>query len=126
HFIRFFLFGASVMCGGPGGLQCEPSGPGPHQSCVEFGPFHSSHIFREGSVRRFSREYPIATANRSAPSPQSMTCPVLRITSRATRQTFFIFLTPPTEPALRVGPCMQHESSSTTPSSFGSPPSPTV
>src|SRR5579872_3214635 len=34
--------------------------------------------------------------------------------------------TPPTEPAIRVGPCMQHESSSTTSSSLGRPPSPTL
>src|SRR5208282_2807644 len=48
------------------------------------------------------------------------------MTAFETSETFLMFRTPPTDPARRVGPCMQHASSSTTPSSFGSPPSPTL
>ena len=91
----------------------------------ELNSFHSSQILRERSVSRFSRGNPIATANRSAPSPTSMTWPVCSITALATIETFLILRTPPTEPARRVGPCMQQASSSTTPSSLGKPPRPT-
>ncbi len=44
-----------------------------------------------------------------------------RVKPRRTRHR-----TAATEPARRVGPCMQQASSSTTPSSFGKPPRPTV
>ena len=99
--------------------------PGPHQSRSELNSFHSSQILRERSVSRFSRGKPMATANFSAPSPTSMTWPVCSITARPTIDTFLMLRTPPTEPARRVGPCMQQESSSTTPSSLGKPPRPT-
>ena len=48
-----------------------------------------------------------------------------RITAFATLETFWMLRAPPTDPARLVGPCMQQASSSTTPSSFGKPPSPT-
>ena len=106
--------------------KCESASPGPHQSSLELYSFHSCQIFRECSVNRFSRGNPIATAKRSAPSPTSMTWPVCNMTALATSETFLMLRTPPTEPARRDGPCIQQESSSTTPSSFGSPPRPTL
>ena len=125
--MRLIFICHSSDCGEPGltrFFQFGLASPGPHQS--EWVSFHSSQIFRECSVSRFSREKPWATANRSAPSPTSMTWPVWAITDLATCDTFLILRTPPTEPARRVGPCMQHESNSTTPSSFGKPPRPTL
>src|SRR5262249_6865833 len=100
--------------------------PGPHQSLLEWNSFQSNQILRECSVNRFSRGYPCDTAKRSAPSPTSMTCPVCSMTALDTRETFLMLRTPPTEPARRVGPCIQQASSSTTPSSLGKPPSPTL
>lgn len=98
--------------------------PGPHQSvCV---CFHSSHSFLVLSVNRFSGGKPCATANFSAPSPTSITWPVCKRTAFASSETFLMLRTPPTAPAVRVGPCMQHASNSTTPSSFGRPPRPTL
>ena len=108
-----------------GAFQPGSARPGPHQSPVEWYSFHSSQILRECSVNKFSRGKPIATANRSAPSPTSITWPVCSITALATIETFFILRTPPTDPARRVGPCIQQASSSTTPSSLGIPPNPT-
>ncbi len=115
-----------VVDGNAGGFQCGSANPGPHQSSVEWCSFQSSQILRERSVSRFSRGKPMATANRSAPSPTSMTWPVCSMTALATSETFLMLRTPPTDPARRVGPCMQQASSSTTPSSLGRPPSPTL
>src|ERR1700674_3322617 len=114
-----------VIVDGDGGVQCGSANPGPHQSSVEWYSFQSSQILRERSVSRFSRGKPMAAANLSAPSPTSMTWPVCSITALETAETFLMLRTPPTDPARRLGPCMQQASSSTTPSSLGRPPSPT-
>src|SRR5205823_2849868 len=111
---------------GPGGRQFGLSSPGPHQSWLELVSFHSSHTLRECSVSRFSFGSPIAYPKRSAPSPTSITWPVCRRTMLASCETFLMLRTPPTLPAVRVGPCIRQESSSTTPSSLGSPPRPTL
>src|SRR5579859_645911 len=47
------------------------------------------------------------------------------MTALPAMETFLMLRTPPTAPARLVGPCMQQESSSTTPSSLGRPPRPT-
>ncbi len=44
-------------------------------------------------MSRFSRGNPTATANRSAPSPTSMTCPVCSITAFETSETFLMLRT---------------------------------
>ena len=110
----------------PGKRYLGDASPGPHQSLSDMVSFHSSHTLRERSVSRFSRGKPMATANCCAPSPTSITWPVCSITAFESSETFLISRTPATDPAMRVGPCMQQASSSTTPSSLGSPPRPTL
>src|SRR5712664_2551543 len=87
--------------------------------------FHASQILRECSVRRFISSNPSATANRRAPSPTIMTWLVFSITVFASRETFLMRRTLATDPARCVGPCITLASSSTSPSSLGSPPYPT-
>src|SRR5712692_617374 len=85
------------ICNGAGGFQLGSAIPGPHQSWLELDSFHNCHILRECSV-----------------------------TVLASDATFLMSWTAPTAPARRVGPCMQQASSSTMPSSLGSPPKPTL
>src|SRR5581483_2094113 len=96
--------------------------PGPHQSRCELLSFHRSQTLWERSVSSSSLGKPMTRANRSAPSPTSITWPVCSMTALASSDGFFVQRTPATDPARLVGPCMQQESSSTTPSSFGRPP----
>ncbi len=98
--------------------------PGPHQSAWD--SFHSSHTLRVSSVSRSSRLNPRATAKRSAPSPTSITWPVWSMTSVPALRRCECCARRPPRPARREGPCMQLASSSTTPSSFGRPPRPTL
>ena len=128
----FSIFSMSCCCSSvmsppvSGNLKFGLASPGPHQSSVDMVSRHSCQVLRERSVSRFSLGKPISSPNFDAPSPTSMTWPVCSITVFASSETFLISCTPATEPAMRVGPCMQQESSSTTHSSFGSPPSPTL
>src|SRR5882762_5901956 len=92
-----------AVVGDDGGVQCGSARPGPHQSSVEWYSFHRSQILRERSVSRFSRGKPMATANRSAPSPTSITWPVCSMTALATSETFLMLRTPPTDPTRRAG-----------------------
>src|SRR5215472_6575928 len=109
-----------------GAFQLGSAMPGPHQSRSELYSFHNCQILRECSVNRFSLGKPMSSPKRVAPSPTSITCPVCSITVLAREATFLMSCTAPTEPALRVGPCMQQESNSTTQSSLGRPPNPTL
>src|ERR1035441_9936668 len=113
-------------------LRCSLGGasnPGPQLVCPlpsrsDF--FQVSHCMRESSVSRLSSWNPMSLANRSAPSPTSIMWSVCSITNRATLEGVLILRSAPTAPPRREGPCMQLASSSTTPSSFGSPPYPTL
>src|SRR5947208_13598581 len=111
-------------CRGAGGLQLGSAIPGPHQSWLELASFHNCQILREFSVRRCSLGKPMSRPNLLAPSPTSITCPVCSITVLASAATFLMSCTPPTQPARRVGPCMQQRYSYTTHSALGSPPRP--
>ena len=80
---------------------------------------------RARSVSRLISGTPQARAKRVAPSPASITWSLFSITILASRATFLMLRTLATAPARRVGPCITLASSSTMPSSFGSPPKPT-
>src|SRR5260370_22857602 len=84
--------------------------------------FHTSHASRDFSVSRLSSAYPKALANRNPPSPASIIWSDSFITSLAILDGVLMPRMLAPEPARRVGPCITHASSSTTPSSFGNPP----
>ena len=84
--------------------------------------FQRSHFSRDASVSRFSSLNPWATANRSAPSPTIRMREVRSMTSRATLDGYLMCFIAATAPAPYDGPSMIEQSSSTSPSAFGSPP----
>ena len=115
---------AALRCSLGGASKPGPQLVWPAGSRSDF--FQVSHWMRDSSVRRLSSWKPMSLAKRSAPSPTSIMWSVCSMTMRATLEGVLILRRAPTAPPRREGPCMQLESSSTTPSSFGNPPYPTL
>ncbi len=126
HLVDSGLSSSLRLPASSGNLKFGLANPGPHQSSFDMVSRHSCQVLRERSVSRFSLGKPISKPKWLAPSPTSITWPVCSITVFASSETFLMSSTPATEPAMRVGPCMQQESSWTTHSSLGRPPSPTL